>query len=110
MKGGIELSLIISFTMMLLMVNVSIVGVMITYNNARVTQEQIVAIIEYHNKYDQNVVDDISRITNCKKCSYTVNASELDRYHVQVMFPIRVMFASFESHGNVSGYTVPIHN
>lgn len=110
MKGGIELSLIMSFTMMLLMANVSIVGVMITYNNARVAQEQIVAIIEYHNAYNQSVVNDISRVTKCNRCHYTIDASDLGRYRVSVTFPIRVMFASFESHGQVSGYTVPIHN
>ena len=110
MNGGIELCLIIRFSMMLLMVNVSLVGVMIAYNRARITQEQIVAIIEYHNTYDLNVINDISRITDCNQCNYTVDANELNTYHVRVTFPINVLFANFNTHGQVSGYTVPINN
>lgn len=108
MKGGIELSLVLSFSMMLLMASISVVGVMVGYNDARLMQEQIISLIEYHNKYDQEVVKDIKRITACSKCRYTVDADPMKRYHVQVFFPITVMFANFQSQANVSGYTIPI--
>lgn len=108
MKGGIELTLVLSFAMMLLMASISVVGVMISFNNARLMQEQIVALIEYHNAYDQEVISDIQRVTSCVACSYTVDADSLDRYLVQVYFPITVMFANFQSQASVSGYTIPI--
>lgn len=108
MKGGIELSLVLSFSMMLLMASISVVGVMIGYNDARLMQEQVVALIEYHNTYNQEVITNIDQLTTCSKCSYTVDADPLNRYHVQVFFPITVMFANFQSQANVSGYTIPI--
>jgi hypothetical protein len=108
MKGGIELTLVLSFSMMLLMASISVVGVMVGYNNARLMQEQIVALIEYHNKYDQEVMINIQQVTSCEKCSYIVDADPMERYHVQVFFPITVMFANFQSVGHVSGYTIPI--
>ena len=108
MKGGIELSLVLSFSMMLLMASISVVGVMIGYNDARLMQEQVVALIEYHNKYDQEVITSVDNLTSCAKCSYTVDADSLDRYRVQVFFPITIMFANFQSQANVTGYTIPI--
>lgn len=108
MKGGIELSLVLSFTMMLLMVSISIVGGMISYNNARFVQEKIVSIVEYHNKYDRDVEIDISNKIRCQKCTFSIVEANMNRYQVTVAFPITILFAQLKMQGHVSGYTVPV--
>lgn len=106
MKGGIELSLVLSFGMMFLMASISVVGVMISYNHARLLQEQIVALIEYHNKYDQEVVQRIESLNVCSRCQYMIEAHETQRYHVKVTFPIQMPFVEYRALASVSGFTI----
>ena len=108
MKGGIELSLVLSFGMMFLMASISVVGVMISYNNARFMQEQIVSLIEYYNKYDEEVIDHIQILHQCNDCQYMIESHPTNRYHVKISFPIRVLFVEYHALAHVSGFTIPI--
>lgn len=108
MKGGMELSLVLMFTMMLLVVSLSIVGVVIAYNHARMTQEQIVSMIEHHDKYDTQVQAEIDKLSMCSGCRYSISYSTYDRYFVKVTFPIKLLFVALHTMGEVSGYTIPI--
>lgn len=108
MKGGIELSLVLSFGMMFLLASISVVSVMVSYNNARFMQEQIVSIIEYYNKYDDEVQDHIQSLHQCYDCQYTIEYHPTNRYHVKISFPIQVLFVEYRALAYVSGFTIPI--
>ncbi len=108
MKGGIELSLVLGFSMMLLALSISLVGVVMMYNHARMMQEEIISIIEHNNKYDQSIIQQIDEVKACKGCRYSVDYSEYNRYYVKVYFPIQVLFISLKTTGYVGGYTIPI--
>ena len=108
MKGAFELSLVLTFGMMLLMGSISIVGVMMNVHHGRFYQEVIVATIEHHNHYDPKVIADIEQQYRCSFCQATIKRLTTGQYLVSVTFPIQIPLISYQSVGVVKGLTIPI--
>lgn len=107
MKGAFELSLVLTFGMMMLLGSISIVGVMMSIHHGRFFQEMIVATIEGHHAFNQDTIMEFKQY-QCKECLYHVEKIPTGQYLVSVSFPIRVPLVFYQSTLMIKGVTTPI--
>ncbi len=112
MKAGFETGIIFFFGMLFLVMSLSMTNVVLMYNQARLTQENALAIIEHQNRYDEEVQDLITQSARlCNGCTLEITNSDLYeyRYKVSVKFPIRLPLFGFTGIGSTEAMTRVVH-
>ena len=81
MKAGFETGIIFFFGMMFLIMSLSMTNVVLMYNQARLTQENALSLIEHQNRYDEEVQELITLSARlCNGCTINIVKSELYEY------------------------------
>jgi len=112
MKAGFETGLIFFFGMMFLIMSLSMTNVVLMYNQARLTQENALSLIEHQNRYDEEVQEMIMQTARlCNGCTLNITKSDLYeyRYVVSVMFPIHLPLFGFTGMGSTEAMTRVVH-
>ena len=112
MKAGFETGIIFFFGMMFLIMSLSMTNVVLMYNQARLTQENALSLIEHQNRYDEEVQELITQSARlCNGCTINIVKSELYeyRYMVSVTFPIRLPMFGFTGTGSTEAMTRVVH-
>jgi len=111
MKGAFETTLVILFGMMFVVMGIDYMRVILMNNKARIYAENILAIIEHQNRFDQDVADLIQQSSiQCSLCQYQVvehNESE-GRYWVIVRYPIEMNHLNYFAETELKLLTRPI--
>jgi hypothetical protein len=103
MKGAFEVSLVLIFGMMFMIMGMDYVTVILSNNQARSLAENTLAIIEHQNRYDETVAGMIaSTPLQCKDCVLTIYPHSVytERVWIDVKYPIHL------AHMNYSTYSV----
>lgn len=97
MKGAFETVLLFFFGMMFTCLLVYS-GINFTiYHQARCYQELIVAFIEHHHGYDEQIEDQLSAYERiCTKCSYSIYESSQKQFRYQIVIEYPVIFPVLE--------------
>lgn len=112
MKAGFETGIIFFFGMMFLIMSLSMTNVVLMYNQARLTQENALSLIEHQNRYDEEVQDLITQSARlCNGCTVNIVKSDFYeyRYLVSVTFPIRLPLFGFTGIGLTEAMTRVVH-
>lgn len=112
MKAGFETGIIFFFGMMFLIMSLNMTNVVLMYNQARLTQENALSLIEHQNRYDEEVQELITQSARlCNGCTVSITRSDLYeyRYKVSVTFPIRLPLFGFSGIGSTEAMTRVVH-
>ncbi len=105
MKGAFETFLIFLLGMTFTLLGFSMVEITLKYNNARLYQENIVSLIERHNRYDQDIDDLINNLdSKCHACSYDVILDN-NQYLVKVNFKVLINVINYSKIATIKSYT-----
>lgn len=105
MKGAFETFLIFLLGMTFVLMGFSMVETTMKYNSARLFQENIVSLIERHNRYDEDVDDLINELdSKCYYCSYEVRLVD-NQYLVSVNFKVLINVINYSKIATIKSFT-----
>lgn len=100
MKGAFELGLVFLFGMMFVLLGMGFSQIILTHNQARMSAENALSIIEHQNRYDADVAELIAASPiRCGVCRLTITYDEAttQRYRIHVVYPVRIPLLNFVS-------------
>lgn len=106
MKAAFEVFLVLLLMMFFFLVTTSMLGVAISFNQAKIFQEHILSNIERNDGYDHSLNDTFNNDI-CDNCTFIVNEED-GRYRVDVLFPIKITPLKFDKNVKLSNYTYKI--
>ncbi len=111
MKGAFEVTIVLIFGMMFMVMGMDYVTVILSNNQARSLAENTLAIIEHQNRYDESVVWMIeSSPLVCKECSLSIYAHDLypERVWIDVKYPIHLTYMNYSTYSVIRLLSRPL--
>ncbi|MGB4984322.1 MAG: hypothetical protein WBO70_00930 [Erysipelotrichaceae bacterium] len=92
MKASFEFYITFYLIMFFVIISLSLVNIMMVFNQTNLFGEYVVDIIEDEDGYSNIVDQRIKEKGICRKCTYTVKESLDNKYEVVVNYPITIPF------------------
>lgn len=105
MKIGFEFAIITFVGMFFVALSISLLTIMMQFNQAKIYAEGIADTIEHYNSYQQQTINAIDKLPSCNKCIYKVFEESNDKYAIEVRYPISIGFITFSRQGIVYATT-----
>jgi len=111
MKAAFEFGFVFLFGMLFIVLGMSFGSIILTQNQARVTGETILALIEHQNRYDASVAILIEQNPNqCAVCTTAITHDALtNRYHIMVSYPLSIPLLNYQNTAMIHLISRPIN-
>ena len=111
MKGAFEFGIVFLFGMMFVVLGMSFCQVILTQNQARLYGENILALIEHQNRYDDSVAQLIqANPIQCSFCSSSITQDDMtQRYHITISYPLSIPLLNYEQSALIQFISRPMN-